>query len=161
MLQQIKSKKHLKTMETQQQIDEKFMRQALNEAQQALERREVPIGPVVVGEGGWFGRGSCLVETLNDATAHAEMQAITSAAATLGGKYLEKSILYVTVEPCAMCAGASAWSQVARIVWGADDAKRGFSTISKSILHPKTEIVGGVLGEECAELMRGFFEKLR
>ena len=108
-----------------------------------------------------IGRGHNLVETLVDATAHAEMQAITAAAQTLGGKYLNQCTLYVTVEPCAMCAGAIAWSQVARVVYGARDEKRGYSRLSERILHPKTEVVVGVLGEECEALMRQFFASLR
>ena len=143
------------------QQDEKYMRMAREEAERALAKREVPIGAIVVAEGRVIGRGHNLVETLADATAHAEMQAITAAASTLGGKYLKQCTLYVTVEPCAMCAGAIAWSQVGRVVYGAADAKRGYSTISERILHPKTEVVSGVLSEPCEELMQRFFADLR
>ena len=143
------------------QQDEKYMRMAIEEAERALAKREVPIGAIVVVEGRVIGRGHNLVETLADATAHAEMQAITAAASTLGGKYLKQCTLYVTVEPCAMCAGAIAWSQVGRVVYGAADAKRGYSTISERILHPKTEVLRGVLSEPCEELMQRFFADLR
>ena len=120
----------------QQQRDEKFMRMAINEARQALKREEVPIGAVVVAGDRVVGRGHNLVETLQDATAHAEMQALTAASSTLGGKYLRDCTLYVTVEPCVMCAGAIAWSQAARVVWGADDPKRGYTTVEGLRLHP-------------------------
>ncbi len=142
-------------------IDEKYMRLALDEARQALEREEVPIGAIVVGGGRIVGRGHNLVETLADATAHAEMQAITAATSTLGGKYLNDCTLYVTVEPCAMCAGAIAWSQLGAVVYGAADEKRGFRRYSQEILHPRTELRGGVLKEECEAMMRNFFSKLR
>ena len=141
--------------------DEKFMRQALNEAERALSKREVPIGAVVVAGDRVIGRGHNLVETLMDATAHAEMQAITAAMSTLGGKYLSECTLYVTVEPCVMCGGALAWSQIGRVVYGAADEKRGYSTFSERIMHPKTEVVRGVLQEECEQLMRRFFADLR
>ena len=138
------------------------MRLALNEARKAFEEQEVPIGAVIVANGAVVGRGHNLVETLDDPTAHAEMQAITAAAQTLGGKYLQDCTLYVTVEPCLMCAGAIGWAQVSRIVYGAADDKRGYHTFtSKSPFHPRAEIVGGVLGEECAELMRTFFKSKR
>ena len=143
------------------QQDEKYMRMALEEAERALAKREVPIGAIVVAGDRVIGRGHNLVETLADATAHAEMQAITAAASTLGGKYLQQCTLYVTVEPCVMCAGAIAWSQVGRVVYGAADAKRGYSTISERILHPKTEVVAGVLAERSEELMQRFFADLR
>jgi tRNA(adenine34) deaminase len=143
------------------QKDQKFMRMAIGEAQRALEKGEVPIGAVVVVGDRIIGRGHNLVETLVDATAHAEMQAITAAAQTLGGKYLNQCTLYVTVEPCAMCAGAIAWSQVQRVVYGASDDKRGYSTLSERIMHPKTEVVRGVLKEECEALMLQFFATLR
>ena len=148
-------------METKQKTDENFMRQALVEAEKAFEREEVPIGAVVVSEGMIIGRGHNLVESLGDATAHAEMQALTAASAALGGKYLDKCTLYVTVEPCVMCAGACAWSQIGRIVWGADDPKRGFMRYGQTILHPRTEIVRGVLEGECSELVSRFFKNLR
>lgn len=134
---------------------------ALNEAQRALDKREVPIGAVVVAGDRVIGRGHNLVETLCDATAHAEMQAITAAMSTLGGKYLSDCTLYVTVEPCVMCGGALAWSQIGRVVYGAADPKRGYSTYSERIMHPKTEVVAGVLREECEALMSEFFATLR
>lgn len=134
---------------------------ALNEAERALAKREVPIGAVVVAGDRIIGRGHNLVETLGDATAHAEMQAITAAMSTLGGKYLTECTLYVTVEPCVMCGGALAWSQIGRIVYGTSDPKRGYSTYSERIMHPKTEVVAGVLGEECEALMKRFFATLR
>ncbi len=148
-------------MERQRALDEKFMRQALNEAERAFKEQEVPIGAVVVAGERIIGRGHNLVETLQDATAHAEMQALTAAASTLGGKYLPECTLYVTVEPCVMCAGAIAWSQVGRVVWGADDPKRGHRCYSEGIFHPKTEVVSGVLKEECEALMSDFFASLR
>ena len=141
--------------------DEKYMRMALNEAQHALAKLEVPIGAIVVAGDRVIGRGHNLVETLCDATAHAEMQAITAAMSTLGGKYLSDCTLYVTVEPCVMCGGALAWSQIGRVVYGAKDPKRGYSTYSERIMHPKTEVVAGVLGEECEALMSAFFASLR
>lgn len=141
--------------------DEKFMRMALNEAERALAKREVPIGAVVVAGGRVIGRGHNLVETLMDATAHAEMQAITAAMSTLGGKYLNDCTLYVTVEPCVMCGGALAWSQIGRVVYGTPDEKRGYSTYSERIMHPRTEVTVGVLREECEALMKRFFADLR
>ena len=143
------------------QRDEKFMRMAIDEARKALKEQEVPIGAVVVCGERVIGRGHNLVETLCDATAHAEMQCITAAASTLGGKYLKGCTLYVTVEPCIMCAGALAWSQIDRVVYGADDPKRGFSTVSGRIFHPKTIVERGVLVEECEALMKDFFKTLR
>lgn len=137
------------------------MRMALNEAERALSKREVPIGAVVVAGGRIIGRGHNLVETLMDATAHAEMQAITAAMSTLGGKYLNECTLYVTVEPCVMCGGALAWSQIGRVVYGAPDTKRGYSTYSERIMHPKTEVVKSVLQQECEALMKRFFADLR
>ena len=148
-------------MDTVQKEDEKFMRAALEEARKALDRDEVPIGAVVVCGGRIVGRGHNLVETLGDATAHAEMQAVTAAAAAIGGKYLNGCTLYVTVEPCVMCAGACAWSQVGRIVFGAADPKRGYSQIGASVLHPRTQVISGIMEAECAELMSAFFKKLR
>lgn len=141
--------------------DEKYMRMALNEAERALAKREVPIGAIVVAGDRVIGRGHNLVETLCDATAHAEMQAITAAMSTLGGKYLGDCTLYVTVEPCVMCGGALAWSQIGRVVYGAKDPKRGYSTYSERIMHPKTEVVEGVLKEECEAMMSDFFASLR
>ena len=148
-------------IENQASQDEKFMRQAIDEARKALVEQEVPIGAVVVCGGRVIGRGHNLVETLCDATAHAEMQCITAAASTLGGKYLKGCTLYVTVEPCIMCAGALAWSQIDRVVYGADDPKRGFTTVSGRIFHPKTIVERGVLAEECEALMKDFFKTLR
>lgn len=147
-------------MESVEQRDEKFMRMAINEALVAFKKGEVPIGAVVVCGDRVVGRGHNLSEMLNDATAHAEMQAITAASSLLG-KYLDKCTLYVTVEPCVMCAGALYWSQLGEVVWGADDAKRGFRTKSEDILHPKTRVRSGVLAAECSELVTRFFEKLR
>lgn len=141
--------------------DEKFMRIAIDEARKALNEEEVPIGAVAVCGDRVVGRGHNLVETLCDATAHAEMQSITAAASTLGGKYLKGCTLYVTVEPCVMCAGALAWSQIDRVVYGAADPKRGYTTVGGLIFHPKTEVTGGVLAEECEELMKEFFKGLR
>ena len=141
--------------------DEKFMRQAINEARLALAKEEIPIGAVVVCGGRVIGRGYNLSETLGDATAHAEMQALTAAASSLGGKYLPECTLYVTVEPCVMCAGASAWCQIGRVVWGADDPKRGSSRYAPSLFHPRTKVTSGVLKEECEVLMTDFFRKLR
>ena len=148
-------------METTLEKDEKYMRLALEEAKLALEEEEVPIGAIIVAGGRIVGRGHNLVETLTDVTAHAEIQAITAASSTIGGKYLNDCTLYVTVEPCPMCAGALAWSQIGRIVYGASDPKRGFSTISDNMLHPRTVVVSGVLREECEALMKIFFAKLR
>lgn len=141
--------------------DEPFMRQALNEAKYAYEKDEVPIGAVVVCQNRIIARAHNLTETLNDVTAHAEMQAITAAANVLGGKYLIDCILYVTVEPCPMCAGALGWSQISRIVYGAADPKRGYSMLAPKSLHPKTTIESGVLEKECAQLMQDFFKSKR
>jgi Cytosine/adenosine deaminases len=141
--------------------DDYYMRQALNEARQAFDKGEVPIGAVVVCKGRIIARGHNLTETLTDVTAHAEMQAITAAANVLGGKYLTDCILYVTIEPCPMCAGGLLWSQISKIVYGAKDEKKGYSVFSPSILHPKTEVVSGVMEEECASLMKEFFKQKR
>ena len=138
-----------------------FMKEALKEAHKALEKDEVPIGAVVVCAGKVIARAYNLTETLNDATAHAEMQAITMATSTIGGKYLDKCTLYVTVEPCPMCAAALAWSQVKRVVYGAPDEKRGFSRFTPSLMHPKTEVVGGILAEECGKIVTDFFRAKR
>ena len=138
-----------------------FMKQALVEAQKAAARDEVPVGAVVVCQGRIIARGHNLTETLTDVTAHAEMQAITAAAQFLGGKYLIDCTLYVTVEPCAMCAGALGWSQISRIVYGAADEKRGFARFAPAALHPKTEVVSGVLEAECSAMMKEFFKKKR
>ena len=138
-----------------------FMKEALKEANKALEKDEVPIGAVVVCAGKVIARAYNLTETLNDATAHAEMQAITMATSTIGGKYLDKCTLYVTVEPCPMCAAALAWSQVKRVVYGAPDEKRGFSRFTPSLMHPKTEVVGGILAQECSKIVTDFFRSKR
>ncbi len=138
--------------------DERWMRLAIAEAEKAGRIGEVPIGAVVVCKGRVVGRGHNMTEALNDVTAHAEMQAITAAAETLGGKYLTDCTLYVTVEPCLMCAGAIGWAQVPRIVVGAPDEKRGYSTmVARKPFHPRAVVTDGVLGEECAALMREFF----
>ena len=141
--------------------DEHFMRLALSEAKRAFDADEIPIGAVVVCKGKVVGRGYNLTEQLNDVTAHAEMQAFTAAAQTLGGKYLKDCTLYVTVEPCVMCAGASYWTQISRIVFGANEDKRGFTKIGQNLLHPKTLLKGGVLQAECAALMTTFFRNKR
>ncbi|MDE7147139.1 MAG: nucleoside deaminase [Duncaniella sp.] len=148
---------------TQEESDEKFMRLALAEAREAMERDEVPIGAVIVSPRGMvIGRGHNLTEALTDVSAHAEMQAITAAAQTLGGKYLQDCTLYVTVEPCLMCAGTIGWAQIGRVVYGAADEKRGYrSFTSRSPFHPRATVTSGVLGEECAELMRTFFKSKR
>jgi len=137
------------------------MKQALLEARQAASRDEVPVGAVIVCQGRIIARGHNLTETLTDVTAHAEMQAITAAAGYLGGKYLTECTLYVTVEPCVMCAGALGWSQISRIVYGAEDEKRGYFRFAPNALHPKTEVVKGVLEEECSRLMKEFFKAKR
>lgn len=142
--------------------DTRFMRLALAEARLAAAEGEIPIGAVVVCGGRVVGRGHNLTERLSDVTAHAEMQAITAAAQTLGGKYLTDCTLYVTVEPCLMCAGAIAWSQLRRIVYGAPDEKRGYSTLTYDTpFHPRAEVLAGVLADECAALMRAFFRQRR
>ncbi|MBD8389711.1 nucleoside deaminase [Dysgonomonas sp. BGC7] len=137
------------------------MRQALNEARIAYEKDEVPVGAIIVCKGRIIARAHNLTETLNDVTAHAEMQAITAAANILGGKYLTDCTLYVTLEPCPMCAGGLLWSQISTIIYGARDQKRGYSLFSPGILHPKTTIKGGVLEEECITLMKDFFKEKR
>jgi len=140
--------------------DEYYMRIALNEAKEAFFKGEIPIGAVVVANNQIIAKTHNLTETLNDVTAHAEMQAITSAANTIGGKYLKNCTLYLTVEPCQMCAGALYWSQISKIVVGTKDNKRGFETMGGQ-LHPKTEIIYGVLEDECKELMLVFFQNKR
>ncbi len=137
------------------------MKQALLEAQKAQERGEVPVGAVVVCRDRIIARAHNLTETLNDVTAHAEMQAVTAAANALGAKYLNGCTLYVTVEPCVMCAGAIAWAQTGRLVFGAGDEKRGYRKYAPDALHPKTEVVSGVMADECAALMTAFFRKRR
>ncbi len=141
--------------------DEIFMLAAISEARRALDKGEVPIGAVVVAGERIVARGHNLVETLSDATAHAEMQALTAAMNAAGGKYLPDCTLYVTVEPCPMCAGACAWAQIGRIVYGTADPKKGYSTVGSSILHPKTLVEAGILDAECRELMSDFFRQLR
>lgn len=141
--------------------DAAFMRKALAEAEQAEREGEVPVGAIVVCRGRVLARTHNLTETLHDVTAHAEMQAITAAANALGGKYLTGCTLYVTVEPCPMCAGALGWSQISRIVYGAPDDKRGYHLIAPAALHPKTEVVARLLEEDCREMMRRFFAKKR
>ena len=140
---------------------EKFMRAALEEALKAFEKQEVPVGAVIVCNDVIIARAHNLTETLNDPTAHAEMQAITSAANWLGGKYLKGCTLYVTLEPCAMCAGAMGWSQVPLLVYGADDEKKGYTKVKGQLLHPKTKAVKGVLGRECREVIVKFFKMKR
>ena len=140
--------------------DAYFMHRALDEARQAVRAGEIPVGAIVVAAGRIIARGHNLTETLCDVTAHAEMQAITAAAGHLGGKYLPDCTLYVTLEPCAMCAGALYWAQLGRLVFGAEDPRRGYRAMGGR-LHPKTEVTGGVLAGECKELLDAFFQKLR
>ncbi len=147
--------------ETQQQQDERFMRMALKEAEKAYDEGEIPIGAVIACQGRIIARAHNQTETLRDVTAHAEMLAITAAADQLGGKYLQQCTLYVTVEPCVMCAGALGWAQVGRVVYGAAEEKRGYRRYAPKALHPKAEVVEGVLGEECKELMVAFFRSRR
>lgn len=141
--------------------DEQFMQRALDEARQALKEGEIPIGAVVVCQDRIIARAHNLTETLRDVTAHAEMQALTAAADQLGGKYLQDCTLYVTVEPCVMCAGALGWAQVSRVVYGAADPKRGYQLYAPRALHPKASVTPGVLEQECRELMQEFFSSLR
>lgn len=141
--------------------DEKYMKEALREAVQAESEGEVPIGAVIVCRGRIIGKGHNMTERLNDPTAHAEMIAITAATEAMGGKYLNDCTLYVTVEPCPMCAGALAWSQIGRVVYGASDPKRGFSIFSPPLMHPKTEVTSGVLADECGSIVTEFFKKKR
>ena len=141
--------------------DQEYMQKALIEAKQAFEEGEVPVGAVIVCRDRIIARAHNLTERLTDVTAHAEMQAITAVANALGGKYLTDCTLYVTVEPCVMCAGALAWAQLSRIVYGASDPKRGFSVFAPDALHPRTEVTRGVLAEECANLMKDFFQRRR
>ena len=141
--------------------DEHFMRLALREAERAFAEDEIPIGAVIVCREQVIARGYNLTERLNDVTAHAEMQAITAAAENLGGKYLHECTLYVTVEPCVMCAGALNWAHMGRIVFGAFDEKAGYRRIGNTLLHPKTQVTGGVLEPACADLMKAFFKKKR
>ncbi|TAL57953.1 MAG: nucleoside deaminase [Bacteroidetes bacterium] len=138
-----------------------FMQEALKEARKAFALNEVPVGAVIVCEGKIIARAHNLSERLTDATAHAEMQAFTSASSHLGGKYLNECTLYVTIEPCPMCAGAGFWTQLGKIVYGAKDEKRGYSVHQPSLIHPKTKIISGILEEECRKLMTEFFRKKR
>ena len=149
------------TAEEQQKKDEQYMRKALAEAQQAFDEGEIPIGAVIVCQDRVIARAHNLTETLHDVTAHAEMQAITAAANELGGKYLTGCTLYVTVEPCTMCAGALGWSQISRIVYGAEDEKRGYQLYAPHALHPKATVTKGILEEECRALIQDFFKNKR
>lgn len=142
-------------------IDEQYMKAALREAREARGEGEVPIGAVVVARGRVIARGHNMTERLHDPTAHAEMIALTAATEALGGKYLQDCTLYVTVEPCPMCAAALCWAQTARIVYGAPDPKRGYSLYTPSLLHPRTEVTGGVLADECGQLVADFFKEKR
>ena len=142
-------------------LHQKYMRLALNEALLAYEQNEVPVGAVVVCKGRVIARGHNLTETLNDVTAHAEMQAITAAASTLGGKYLQECSLYVTLEPCLMCAGAIAWSQLGELIYACPDEKKGCSLQAPGALHPKTKVISGILSDESAQLLRDFFQNKR
>ena len=141
--------------------DEYFMQEALKEAKKAFDADEVPVGVVIVAENKIIARTHNLTERLIDVTAHAEMQAITSAANFIGGKYLNDCTLYVTLEPCLMCAGALYWSHLTRLVYGASDDKKGFSTLSETVLHPKTLVVKGILEQECGGILKEFFQKKR
>jgi tRNA(adenine34) deaminase len=141
--------------------DTYFMRQALAEAKKAFDRDEIPVGAVVVAGTRIIARAHNLTETLHDVTAHAEMQALTAAANTLDSKYLDGCTLYVTLEPCVMCAGATFWTQIGKIVYGAPDPKRGYHLQGGTILHPKTSIIGGVLADECSEILQQFFKDKR
>ena len=141
--------------------DEYFMREALKEAKKAFDADEIPVGAIVVCNNRIIARSHNLTERLNDVTAHAEMQAITSAANFLNGKYLNECTMYITLEPCVMCAGALSWSQIGKIVYGASDTKRGFNLVVNKILHPKTELISGIIADECSELLKTFFQKKR
>ena len=148
-------------MDAEYNIEHFFMQAALAEARAAADEGEIPIGAVVVCGGRIVGKGHNRVEALGDATAHAEMQALTAAMNALGGKYLPECTIYVTVEPCIMCAGALAWSQIGRVVYGTADPKKGYSTYSDHVLHPKTVVEKGLMEQECREVMEQFFKKLR
>ena len=141
--------------------DQTYMRKALQEAEQARNEGEIPIGAIVVCQNRIIARTHNLTETLHDVTAHAEMQAITAAANALGGKYLNDCTIYVTVEPCPMCAGALGWSQIGRIVYGATDTKKGYHLVAPNALHPKTQVLGGILEDDCADIMKEFFQSKR
>ncbi len=142
-------------------MDEKYMKEAIREAMNAAAEDEVPIGAIIVCKGSIIGKGHNMTERLNDPTAHAEMIAITAACEAIGGKYLNDCTLYVTVEPCPMCAGALAWSQIGKVVYGASDPKRGFSKFSPSLMHPKTEVISGILADECSRPVTDFFKSKR
>ena len=146
---------------TPQEQDIRLMKMALDEARAAAAAGEIPVGAIVVCKGMVIARAHNMTETLTDVTAHAEMQAITAAASYLGGKYLDECTLYVTLEPCVMCAGAIGWSQLQRLVYGASDEKRGYSLFAPKALHPKTEVVNGVMADECAQIVQDFFRKRR
>ena len=141
--------------------DEKYMREALREARMAGDGDEVPIGAVVVCRGRIIARGHNMTERLHDPTAHAEMIALTAATEALGGKYLDECTLYVTVEPCPMCAAALCWAQLGRLVYGAPDPRRGYSLFSPSLLHPRTEVASGILADECSTLVKDYFKSKR
>lgn len=141
--------------------DEHFMREALKEARKAFDMAEIPIGAVIVADERIIARAHNLTERLNDVTAHAEMQAFTAAAEFMGGKYLQECTLYVTIEPCVMCAGASYWTQIGKIVFGAKDEKRGSGKIEERLIHPKTKLIEGVLKDDCAQIMQDFFKLKR
>lgn len=142
---------------SQEDIDNFFMNEALKQAALAFKKNEVPVGAVIVYKDKILGRAYNLTEMLNDVTAHAEMQAFTAASGGIGGKYLKDCTLYVTLEPCIMCAGAAFWTQIDRIVYGASDSKRGFTTLNSNILHPKTKVTAGILDEKCSKLIKEFF----
>jgi len=141
--------------------DEKYMSLAFSEAQKALAANEIPVGCVIVSNGQIVGRGHNLMETLSDVTAHAEIQAITAASQTLGGKYLTDCTLYVTMEPCVMCAGAIGWAQIARLVFAAEDTKRGYQTFAPHALHPKCQVTSGIMADECRQIVQSFFQQRR
>ena len=141
--------------------DEKYMSLAFSEAQKALAANEIPVGCVIVSNGQIVGRGHNLTETLSDVTAHAEIQAITAASQTLGGKYLTDCTLYVTMEPCVMCAGAIGWAQIARLVFAAEDTKRGYQTFAPYALHPKCQVTSGIMADECRQIVQSFFQQRR
>ena len=140
---------------------EYFMNEALKEADKAFKREEIPVGAIVVCGETIVARAHNLTETLNDVTAHAEMQAFTAAASYLGGKYLEECTLFVTLEPCVMCAGAAFWTQIGRIVYGCEDEKRGYHLVRHNLLHPGTEVISGILSQECSDLLKEFFKRKR
>lgn len=140
---------------------ERYMSDALREAQKAASEDEVPIGAVIVCRGRIIGKGHNMTERLNDPTAHAEMIAITAATEAMGGKYLNDCTIYVTVEPCPMCAGALAWAQIGKVVFGASDPKRGFTQFSPSLMHPKTEVISGIMAKECGDIVSTFFQNKR